>query len=211
MSADFAVGGTNGQLIIEAEIEFQKFKLEAALPADALQMLAQVNGEVVSVNPSGLFTPTLYADNVRAYVVDKGYTPCPGKSYEQTDMCWQSLQNDQLIVTTANISGLSNNNYVLLDDFDAKNQNLVLYYEVNTANLTLTSLKSILRDMVCCSLGSRLYPAADADAWSVVKHYCTEAEKWISYFEDGNLPAEMKKMKLINKTRGIGSMRLVRG
>jgi hypothetical protein len=209
ISADFAVGAVAGDTIINAEIDFQKNKLEAALPADALRLMERVEGEIVTVDPSGNFSPTLYATNLRAYVVDKGVVPCPSQSFESNDTCWQSI-DEQWSVTAANISAAGNNAYVLLDTIDTKNENLVIYYEVDATNLSVPSLKSILRSMVCCSLGSRIYPAADADTWSVVKYYCEDTDKWLEYFKDGGLPAEMKKMRIAGKTRGITSLRVAR-
>jgi hypothetical protein len=113
-------------------------------------------------------------------------------------------------VTTANISGLGNNQYQIRDTFDYKTQNLVIYYSVDQDNLVLESLKSCLRAMVCYSLGSRLYPVGSSDSWSVVKYYGEESKRYIDYLNGGNMPAEFKKIRLINKKSGLSSIRVSR-
>jgi hypothetical protein len=125
-------------------------------------------------------------------------------------MCWQYLLQ-QVAITPATITSNGNNSYTIAETFDYKTENLILYYDVDDALLELPSLKSILRSMVCCSLGSRIYPAADADKWSIVTYYCEDADKWMDYFMSGGMPAEYKKMRSLNKKTGITSIRLVRG
>lgn len=210
--SDFAVGNISGSPIILAEIAFQYEKLLNALPQEFIQMTEKVNGEVANVSVSGTFSPGFYAqpDTLRGYITDKGYSPCPGQSLEGTSMCWQNL-NGQIITEVANIQSDGNNSYTLLDTFDYKTQNLTLYYDVDQDNLEIKSLKSNLRDMVCYSLGSRLFPVGQADVWSIVTYYGEQANKWLEYYQGGGMPAEYKKMKLLNKKSGISSIRVTRG
>ena len=205
VSADFAVGAVNGYAIIDAEIEFQYQKLLSVLPADVIRMMDQVTNEVAVVNVSGCFEPALYAQNLRGYIVDKQWQPCYNKTIEYTDgMCWQ--QNGiELLITEANISG-ANNVYQILDTFDRQKKNLVLFYDVDQANLEVKSLKSLLRDMVCCSLGSRIFPVA-SDTWSIVTYYCEETKKWLDFYQNGGYPVEFKKIK---PKSPISSMRIAR-
>lgn len=207
----FAVGATIGQSVINAEIAFQYEKLQASLPEDCLSLLQVVPGEVVIPNVSGGFDPSLYADpaTIRAYVVPKNYSPCAGSSLESGETCFEFL-TQQLNVVSANISSAGSNHYVLLDSFDSKTQNLVVYYNVDQVNVTVQSLKSVLRDMVCFSLGSRIYPSADADMWSIVRYYGEEADKWLKLYMSGKMPAGLASIKLIGKTRGMSSIRLSR-
>lgn len=211
VSADFAVSPLDGYQVIEQEIEFQYQKLLTVLPTEFTQLLDRVSGEVATVDISGNFSPSFYAEagTLRGYIVDRGWSPCPGASMEDTSMCWQYL-GEQLAVTPATITDNGNNSYTLVDTFDYKTENLILYYDVDADNLVVPSLKSILRSMVCCSLGSRIYPAGDADKWSIVTYYCDDASKWLDYYMKGGMPAEYKKMRLLNKKTGITSIRLVR-
>jgi len=209
--SDFAVGSISGSDIILSEIAFQYEKLLTALPQEFIQLMERVSGEVATVNISGAFTPGLYADpaTIRGYIVDRGWSPCPGQSLENTTMCWKYLEQ-QVSLTPANIQSNGLNSYTLLDTFDYKTENLILYYDVDQDNLEIASLKSLLRDMVCCSLGSRIFPVGQTDVWSIVSYYCSEAKKWLAYYEAGNFPSEYKKMKLLNKKSGITSIRMVR-
>jgi hypothetical protein len=210
--SDFAVGSISGGAIILQEIDFQYHKLLTALPQEFTQLLERVSGEVATVDISGSFTPGLYAEvgTLRGYIVDKGWSPCPGQSLEDTTMCWQYL-SQQVSITPATITSNGNNSYTIAETFDYKTENLIIYYDVDDTNLEVPSLKSILRSLVCCSLGSRLYPVGQSDVWSIVTYYCEDATKWMEFFEAGNFPAEYKKMKLLNKKTGITSIRMVRG
>ena len=212
VSADFAVSPLDGYQVIEQEIEFQYQKLLTSLPTEFTQLLDRVSGEVAIVDISGNFSPSFYAETgtLRGYIVDKGWSPCPGQSLEDTTMCWQYL-SQQVAITPATITDNGNNSYTLVDTFDYKTENLILYYDVDADNLVVPSLKSILRSMVCHSLGSRLYPVGQADVWSIVTYYGDDSKKWLDYYLAGNFPAEYKKMKLLNKKSGITSIRLVRG
>lgn len=212
ISGDFAVGSVDGQTIIEKEMEFQDQKLRATLSEEVLRLMDRVSGEVVMVTAANKFSPTLYADSttLRGYIVPKSYSPCPGVSIEDTTTCWQSLQ-EQISITAANITADGDNVYTLVDTFDSKTSKLVVYYDVDQTELVVNSLKSTLRDMVCYSLGSRLFPVGSSDVWSIVQYYGEEAKKWLEMYEKGAYPAEFKKMSLVNKSiRGIGSLRLVR-
>ena len=217
ISSDFAIGAVDGYTIIDREIEFQYEKLLSVLSDESLRLLDKVNGEVASVNVSGYFYPTLYAieSSLRAYIVYKGWKPCSGQNIEYSDgysSCWENQIAESTSVSTANLSAFGNNHYQILDSFDFKTQNLVLYYDVDNSQTALTSLRSLLRDMVCASLGSRIYPAADADKWSIVKYYSEEATKRLEFLEKGGMPSELKKMVLINgKNNGIRSVKVVRG
>ena len=215
ISSDFAVGGVDGYTIIDREISFQYEKLMSYLSDQSLKMMDKINGEIAVVNLSGGFSPSLYAveGSLRGYIVYKGWTPCAGQSLEYnggSSSCWENQLDQNISVSTANISALGLNSYQILDVFNYKTQNLVLYYDVDNALLEMSSLKTLLRDMVCASLGSRIYPAADADKWSIVKYYLDEANKMIDLLKDGWMPAEFKKIKLINGTPRKGSLTSVR-
>lgn len=212
VSADFAVSPLDGYQVIQQEIEFQYQKLLTSLPTEFLQLMDRVSGEVAIVDVSGSFSPTLYAQEgtLRGYIVDKGWSPCPGVSMEDLTTCWQYL-GQQVAITTAAITSNGNNSYTLAEAFDYKTKNLIIYYDVDSTLLEVPSLKSVLRSMVCCSLGSRIYPAADADKWSIVTYYCDDASKWLDYYMKGGMPAEYKKIKLLNKKSSITTIRMVRG
>lgn len=212
--SDFAVGEMSGSEIIIAEMAFQQQKLLTMLSDDVLRLLDRVSGEIATVSVSGAFEPALYADpdTIRGYIVGKGWSPCPGQALEGTGMCWEDLHTSfQTSLTSANIVSLGANKYSLSDVFNYKTQNLVLYYDVDQELLTLGSLKSLLRDMVCYSLGSRIYPVGSSDVWSIVTYYGEEVKKWSEYYMGGGMLAEYNKISLLNKRSGISSIRVVRG
>lgn len=212
LSGDFAVGNVDGDTIINNEIAFQYQKLLNSLPQEVLMMMDKVDNEVAVVAVNGDFSPTLYAipSSLRGYVVSKGYSPCPSQTLESLELCWQSLGN-QITLSPASISSSGSNVYHLNDTFDAQTTNLVIYYNVDSANLTIASLKSLLRDMVCASLGARIFPVGASDVWSIVTYYQAEADKWLQYYMEGNVPSEFKKLRQLNKKSGITSIKLVRG
>lgn len=201
-SADFAVGAVDGYTVIDAEIAFQYNKIMSILPADVIQMMDHVSDEVASVTISGSFSPSLYAipETLRGYVVAKNYVPC--QSLEYSSSCWSTGST----TTEANISAAGNNVYQLLDAFDKKTQKLVLFYDVDQDKLDIKSLKTLLRDLVCHSLGSRIFPVA-SDTWSIVTYYGEEAKKWLEFYENGGYPVEFTKIK---PKSSMSSMRIVR-
>jgi hypothetical protein len=170
-------------------------------------MMDQVAQEVAVVNMSGEFSPALYAqpESLRGYIVAKGYSPCPNQTIESIDLCWHNIDT-QIFLSPASITSSGNNQYVLNDTFDKKKQNLVLFYDVDQNQLNIKSLKSLLRDMCCCSLGSRIFPVA-SDTWSIVTYYCEETTKWLDFYKAGNYPTEFTKIK---PKQAFGSIRVVR-
>lgn len=209
ISSDFAVGAMDGYAVINQEVQFQYDRLNSYLSSDCLALLEKVPGEIVTVDLSGNFSPSLYAveGTVEAYIIYKGYNTC-GKALNSCG-CINGL-GDIDSPTTANISGLGNNSYLLLDSFDKSEQYLVLYYDVSDSLVAPNSLKSILRDMVCGSLGSRLYPSG-TDTWSIVKYYLDSSNRMLEKLEQGYMPADLKKIKLLNPTGGIRTVKVTRG
>jgi len=210
--SDFAVGVISGSEIILNEINFQYEKLLNYLSPEALQQMERINGEVTNVSVSGTFTPSFYAlpATLRGYVTDKDYSPCPGQSLEDTSMCWMNYSQQQFIISEASITSQGNNSYLLNDTFDYKRQKLTIYYDVDQTQLTIKSLKTFLRDLVCSSLGARIFPVGNADQWSIVNYYQAEADKFMKFLEEGKLPSEFSKIKLVNKRSPISTIKLVR-
>jgi hypothetical protein len=209
ISSDFAVGAMDGYAVINQEIQFQYDRLNSYLSSDCLALLEKVPGEIVSVDLSGNFTPSLYAveDTVQAYIIYKGYNTC-GKPLNSCGC--GPIYNDIEGISSASISGQGNNVYSLLDSFDKQTQYLVLYYDVSESLISPNSLKSILRDMVCGSLGSRLYPSG-SDTWSIVQYYLDSSNRMLEKLEQGYMPADLKKIKLLNPVGGIRTVKVTRG
>lgn len=210
--SDFAVGSISGATIINSEINFQYSKLLNSLPSEVLNMMDTVSGEVASVNISGSFAPTLYAipETLRGYIVPGNYSPCPGVSLEGYTTCWQNALGTQYASTPANISAAGLNQYQILDTFDRKTQKLVIYYDVDQTNLSINSLKTFLRDLVCASLGARLFPVGNSDQWSIVNYYQAEADKYQEFLKGGGVPSEFAKLRYVGKTNGIYSEKIRR-
>lgn len=209
ISSDFAVGSVDGYVVINQEIEFQHANLESHLSEASLQLLNNVPGEIVTVDVSGYFSPSLYAipETIKAYIVYKGYKTC-GKSLLHCG-CGQPGYTSIDGFGEASIQSNGDNSYSLLDSFDKQTQYLVIYYDVDATLVEPKSLKGILRDMVCCSLGSRLYPSG-SDTWNIVKFYCDNASKMLDKLDEGYMPGELKKIKLLNPTGGIRTVKVNR-
>lgn len=208
ISSDFAVGAMDGYAIINQEIEFQYNNLQSSLSKDCLALLEKVPGEIVTVDLSGNFTPSLYAveGTVEAFIIYKGYNNC-GKPLNSSGC---NRVPELYTSSAASISANGSNSYSLLDTFDKSEQYLVLYYDVDQTLVAPNSLKGLLRDMVCCSLGSRLYPAG-ADTWTIVKYYCENSTKMLEKLENGYMPGDLKKIKLLNPVGGIQTVKVTRG
>jgi hypothetical protein len=205
--SDFAVGAVNGQTIIEKEIEFQALKLDEVTPSYLKQLAEKVDLEVVTVDVSGNFMPGLYAipASLEAWIVPRDYMPCSINDF-YGGTCGMLASAP----TQATITSLGNNSYHLDSTFDSHKQKLVVSYQVDQTLSDFGILKSLLRDMVCCSLGNRLYPTADGDKWSIVKYYCEEADKYLELLESGKLNNSLG-LNLLFKRNSWASVRIVRG
>lgn len=201
VSGDFAVGAVDGYTIINNEIELQYNKMLTYLPSEVLNQMERINGEVTNVSLSGEFTPSFYAvpETMHGYILPKDYQVCLGAALG----C--GTETEAVIVDEGD------NLYSLDEEFDSKTQKLVIYYDVDSTNLLIPSLKTFLRSLVCHSLGSRLFPVGNSDVWSIVTYYGEDCKQWMELFASGKyLPAEFSRIKLLNKKSGITSIRVAR-
>jgi hypothetical protein len=209
VSGDFAVAPMGGYEVIEQEIEFQWQKLKMAMSNKLKNKLDQVSFEVPFISGGVTFVPGLYAieDTLEVWKVDRCAKICGPDSFRntcETGFCGGSVDGisqidpwiKKLEVTT-DYTSIGNNIYDLVIPIDIDEYYLVISYKVDESNLNVTSLSSILRDMVCANLGNRLFATTEGEAWSIVKHYAEQADKWIELLNSGWVPSEISKMKLL--------------
>jgi hypothetical protein len=184
ISADYATNGFTGVEIIEEEISFQYEKLQSSLNSSVLSQLEKIDYEIVDVDASYQFSATLspISGSVKAWRIEKTEIPC----YD----CWD-------IDDIEPITQLDVNSFETVDKtWDRDIYRIVISYEVDQDNLNINSLKSILRHMVACAIGNKLFPAGNNDEWSIVKYHCEEANKWLEIIKNWK-PTELKKIKLL--------------
>lgn len=189
VESDFAVGAVAGATIINNEIAFQYEKLNSLLPQTVLNQADKVSYEIANVNTLNTFTPTCYAisGTMRAWKIYKGYSPCSPEEFIGCVSCGNQYLSETSMygISQVNVTLVNNNLYLLQDSsFNRNTQDLVISYDVNSTLNEYGMLKTILRDMVCASLGSRLFPSG-ADVWSIVQYYKEESEKYLQLINGG--------------------------
>ena len=201
ITSETSLGGTTS---VNNEIALQYAKLMSLLPV-AMQKTLNGNriGEVVVVEgiSGGYYVDIdfaakdhevgLYASN--ALIED--VTLCNCKCYSTTDV----YDYDKLTYVSGNRYQITDNTFVYNEDAIYK-----VAYQVDAANSTNDALKALLRDMVACAIGSRIFPSTDQ--WTATKYYCESAKDTIANYRAGNIPPEF----LLNKLSGIATINFMR-
>lgn len=202
---DFESNDKCGRTIIQNEMDLKEGELLASLSNSALAYLNELpTHEVTVANLSGsyFFTVDFIPDFNRDILIDTSpiqQQTCQGttSTYSADDFTW-TLDENTLAVTA------TYNNGVITEDI------LYLNYSINPDILNIPSLKSILRDLVCCSLGYQFYSSSDS-VWGVVERYCANADKWLEKISEGWIPPEFSGLRLIEyagRFRAIRNNRL---
>ena len=211
ISGDFAVPPMDGYAVINQEIEFQWQKLQMAMSDKLSMTLTEVNYEVPSISGGIYFTPALYAipETMEVWKVDRCAEICGKESFKGCESpCGCGVRGSlypyenrlggiQKLVSGTDYNSIGSNIYQLIETLDTDRDYLVISYKVDESNLIVPSLASILRDMVCCNLGNRLFANIEGGKWSIVEHYCESASKWLELLENGWMPPELKKINLL--------------
>lgn len=213
VSGDFAVPPLDGYTVINQEIELQWQKLNMSMSDKVAKMMDEISFEVVNISAGVYVTPGLFAipATLELWKVSRSANICGKQSFRSCNCSLDSLVcGITKLVLGTDYSSLGNNVYQLVESVDIDEEFIVASYKVDASNVSLTSLTSILRDMVCANLGNRLFAAVEGGKWSIVEHYETQAEKWLKMLEGGWMPAELKKMKIMFSGT-VGSIRVGRG
>lgn len=205
---DFAVGAVDGATIINNEIELQTLILNDLLSDNITALANKVDLEIATISVSGslnLFTPGLYAQTgtLQAWTIYKDALPCSVKDfYGSCGLFWS--ETSLSFGTVANFTSIGNNVYQLDSIIDKNKQYLVLTYFVDETLSDFGSLKTILRNMVAASLGSRLFPSG-SDTWNIVQYYKEQSEKYLKMMEDGKFNSTLG-LNLLFKRGGLKSI-----
>lgn len=198
--ADFAVDTLTGASVIAQEVHYQAQRLLDVLHPQIRRMI--VSERIEEIVPIAAVAPGVYqitptfvpTDNVVRFrsIPKSSYVACT------TDQClreadWQLLSQP----------------YTFSDSLlDPATTEAVIQYTFD-AN-ALASLRSALRDLVCCNLGSRLFPGLRADDWSIVRHYCASAREILS--RKDWIPPEFLNIRLSSaELASIRFLRIARG
>lgn len=184
ISGDFATYVSNGVEIIEEEMDFQYEKLLTQLNSTLLSYMEEVNYEIVDVDANYQFSAGLPPINgsVEAWRISKSGVPCKD--------CWDADDKEPITQIGVNL-------FETVDKtWDRDLWRIVIKYKVDSDLLEFKVLKSVLRHMVCCALGNKIFPSVEGDTWSIVKYHCEEAEKWLEIIKK-HMPSEVKKMKML--------------
>jgi hypothetical protein len=223
VSGDFAVAPLDGYTVINQEIEFQWEKLKLSMSDKVSTLLTEINYEVPSISGGNIFVPGLYAipSSLEVWKVDRCAEICGKESFKGCNSpCGCGIRGSmypyedrlggiQKLVVNTDYTSNGSNIYSLTETINSDNSYIVISYLVDEANVSLTSLSSILRDMVCANLGNRLFAAIEGNKWSIVEHYEGQAEKWLGLLEKGWMPPELKKMNIMFQS-GIKSIKTSR-
>lgn len=215
VESDFAVAPISGSEIILQEIEFQYEKLKMSFSDNVSKMLDRVDYEMPSISGGLYFTPglTVVDGSMEVWIVDRCANICGKQSFRDCGCNYNLPSVNGLgcgITKTTEYTSIGNNTFQLNTAIDIDDKYIVVSYEVDAEATPITSLASILRDMVCANLGNRLFAAVDGGKWTIVEHYETQAEKWLKLLEGGWMPPELKRMRVMFRG-GITSIKMGRG
>ena len=186
ITADFEAAGLGGVEVIEAEMDFQSAKLDSVIPAFVKSSLKHIDNEILDVEDLGLTDPTigLVSPTLPAISGSEDFSYyMRGECPDMEDCYSESISADNNFDGTYNL-------------YDFNQDKVLMDYDVDELLLVDDGLKGLLRDMVCCALGRKIYPSADKE-WNVVSYHCEEAQAALQMIRDNPkwLPNSMIGMK----------------
>lgn len=187
---DFAPGGDpgDGEAIINAEIDLQAAKLFSMLPTRLQAILRGGAAEVIHPD----------AETDPGVVIVTTVLP-PDGPFEVRGLSGRILANCH-----GQIRGLENavdalvvwNTFTERWEFDDPSLfdpelTWIARYTVDASAIVISTLQALLRDMVACALGRRIFANQDDD-WGQVTYHCDSAKEMLELVRDRNwLPAEL--------------------
>jgi hypothetical protein len=104
-----------------------------------------------------------------------------------------NLTLESLEESTASInisgSGFTIDNYTYNPD-----DRVYINYKPDIATLNIPSLAGIIRNIVCCTVGSNLYSKEDTE-WKHITRFCEKATEQLATLDEYYLPPEFRKYK----------------
>lgn len=203
VESDFATNSKCGQQIIENEIELKEGELISSLSKSAMSYLNELPSHEVTLQDfSG--SPGFYFDFVPNQ--DRSiYAKIVSKCANLPSECVSNCVDGEAITVAYDSVALKW--YATFDSATvSSDQRIFVSYSVDQTALELPSLKSVLRDLVACSLGYQLFSAGN-DSWGLVTHYCESAQKWMEKLEGGWIPPEFNSLRLEEYVGGFRAIR----
>lgn len=209
IEADFAAGGKCGSIVIGKEIELQYGRLLASLPAYLRGLLRRLRGIVVSVGPDGRFEPPIEPESpakIEVFnIAGLGYSRCDiGLCEEPRWSALPTLEYDTFIDPEDDETRI----YQLVGNPPFPGQ-IALSYKISP-DAEILSLKEVLRSMVACSLGRRLYATLEEQEWNLVTHYCNTSQAFLESIGKRWLPLELADLDMLWRPSLITSYTLQR-
>jgi hypothetical protein len=167
------------------------------LSASSKSYLQEVPYEITSpVNISGntyeivLSLPASKID--KAFIVRKDTIPCNQQQFEQCYDCYSDYNSE---ITLTQVSPTV---YRFENAFNDDWYYFIVKYQVDSENVSITSLNRLLRDLVCYNLSSRIYSNQDGKLAPITQYYMKQVESAERMLPNW-IPNEFSKIKLFFK------------
>lgn len=195
ISGDFATSVYSASTVLTQELDFAEAELVAKLGSGLLKMFSEVKGiKPEYVNGEFVFPAELpYGSDLRVWIIPEdnevtsqttlncssGLAKCSNFNLESMD--------EQTVTMNISGSGFTIDNYTYNPD-----DKVYMNYKPNVTTLNLPSLAGLIRDMVCCTVGSNLYSKEDTE-WKHITRFCERATKRLDEIDEYFLPPEFRK------------------
>lgn len=212
ISGDFATSIYSTSTVLEKELEYAEAQILDKLNFNIIKNFKKVNGIKLEWNnldgyeiPSEI--PYLSGGNFRVWPFIENNIL--GLNLTQKLPC--DLDITKVTDSTAyTISG----NTLYLDNYTYNpDDNIYVSYDVDTSLIELNSLGSLVRDIVCCQLGSNLY-SQNTDEWKLITRFCERAKEQLAMIDEYYIPYEYKQFEwfkpLVKQKSGFSTIHMRR-
>jgi len=209
VSGDFS-STTNPQVSIENEMDMAAEEILSLMSQRTIRLLSHVDYQKISC-PTGTFLlPFLALNNcnLKVYKI-ADYNSC--NSIQNNPLSCGECQPTTLCASDEITFELANGNEITITDLPTSSQSVYVSYDIDPDFLVLSSLKKLLRDMVACTLGSKLYSDGTSE-WALVTKYCESAQKFMDRMDKNWVPSEFARLQFLNpiKNSVLTSHRVIR-
>lgn len=211
VSGDFSTA-IDAQLSIENEIDMQMEELVSMLPIRALKLLGHVDYLKINCPAATFALPFIPVDNcnLRVYLTPDYDNKC-NDGYADYAYFACSVVRPTTLCSTMEIPFTVTGADITITNLPNSSQAIYVSFDIDEDELVINSLKKLLRDMVCCTLGGKLYSDGMSE-WKLVEKYCDNASKIKDLFTDSFIPSDFARLTYLNKIKPsiFGSVRTVR-